>query len=157
MREGIFSLAPCTAATLESDKQHTPNGRYPRIVAKKVSVELVDDLDGSVIDDGAGETIEFSVAGVDYVIDLKAKNAAEFHRKLDYYIDHAARTGGRRHRPKPAGSASTSTPTSKAASAPTRDPAATRAIRQWAADEGYEIADRGRIPTSIVDAYDAAH
>ncbi len=157
MYEGIFSPAPCTAATLESDKQHTPNGRYPRIVAKKVSVELVDDLDGSVIDDGAGETIEFSVAGVDYVIDLKTKNAAEFHRKLDFYIDHAARTGGRRHRPKPAGSGSTSTPTSKAASAPTRDPADTRAIRQWAADEGYEIADRGRIPTSIVDAYDAAH
>lgn len=120
-----------------------------------MSVELVDDLDGSVIDDGGGETIEFSVLGVDYVIDLKAKNAAEFHRKLGYYIDHAARTGGRRHRPKPAGSASTPTPKSKAA--PTRDPSDTRAIRQWAADEGYEIADRGRIPASIVDAYDAAH
>ncbi|OZF57682.1 hypothetical protein CH293_02925 [Rhodococcus sp. 14-2470-1b] len=126
-------------------------------MAKKVSVELVDDLDGSVIDGGGGETIEFSVAGVDYVIDLRAKNAAEFHRKLDYYIDHAARTGGRRHRPKPAGNASTPTPKPTAATAPTRDPADTRAIRQWAADEGYEIADRGRIPTSIVDAYDAAH
>ncbi|AYJ50293.1 histone-like nucleoid-structuring protein Lsr2 [Rhodococcus sp. P1Y] len=126
-------------------------------MAKKVSVELVDDLDGSVIDDGTGETIEFSVAGVDYVIDLKSKNAAEFHRKVGYYIDHAARTGGRRHRPKPAGSAPTPAPKSTAASASTRDPADTRAIRQWAADEGYDIGDRGRIPASIVDAYDAAH
>lgn len=124
-------------------------------MAKKVSVELVDDLDGSVIADGSGETIEFSVAGVNYAIDLKAKNATEFHRKLDYYIERATRVGGRRHRPKPAGSA----PASTSAAAPTsaRTPADVRAIRQWAADEGYEIADRGRIPASIVDAYDAAH
>ena len=126
-------------------------------MAKKVSVELVDDLDGSVIADGSGETIEFSVAGVNYAIDLKAKNANEFHRKLDYYIDRATRVGGRRHRPKPAGSAPTPASTSAAAPTPARTPADVRTIRQWAADEGYEIADRGRVPASIVDAYDAAH
>ncbi|GGG27610.1 hypothetical protein GCM10007304_46800 [Rhodococcoides trifolii] len=38
-----------------------------------------------------------------------------------------------------------------------RDPEQTRAIRQWAADSGYDINDRGRIPAAIENAYNAAH
>lgn len=124
-------------------------------MAKQVTVQLVDDIDGSVIsDDDSGESIEFSVSGVEYVIDLKSKNATEFHRKLGYYIEHATRVGGRKRRASPAAAPSTLT-----ASAPTakRDPAQTRAIRQWAADTGYEISDRGRIPAEIVEAFEAAH
>ncbi|QII03816.1 Lsr2 family protein (plasmid) [Rhodococcoides fascians A21d2] len=123
-------------------------------MAKQVTTQLVDDIDGSVIDDESGETIEFAVSGVEYVIDLKTKNANEFHRKLDYYIEHATRVGGRKRKPSPAVAASTSA-TSTAATR--RDPAQTRAIRQWAADNDYEISDRGRIPEIIVEAYDAAH
>lgn len=123
-------------------------------MAKQVTTQLVDDIDGSVIDDESGETIEFAVSGVEYVIDMKTKNANEFHRKLDYYIEHATRVGGRKRRPSPSVAASTSA-TSTAATR--RDPAQTRAIRQWAADNDYEISDRGRIPESIVEAYDAAH
>ena len=122
-------------------------------VAKRVTTHLVDDIDGSVIDDESGETIEFAVNGVEYVIDLKAKNATEFHRKLDYYIEHSTRVGGRKRKPSPAG-APTPAKTGKPA---TRDAAQTRAIRQWAADEGYEINDRGRIPAAIEEAYNAAH
>ncbi|MDR6912947.1 hypothetical protein J2W54_004960 [Rhodococcus fascians] len=55
---------------------------------------MIDDIDGSVIDDESGETIDFAVSGVEYVIDLKTKNTTEFHRKLDYYIEHATRVGG---------------------------------------------------------------
>ncbi|WP_032367214.1 histone-like nucleoid-structuring protein Lsr2 [Rhodococcoides fascians] len=123
-------------------------------MAKQVTTQLVDDIDGSVIDDESGETIEFAVSGVEHVIDLKTKNATEFHRKLDYYIEHATRVGGRKRKPSPAVTASTS---ATSAAATRRDPAQTRAIRQWAADNDYEISDRGRIPESIVEAYDAAH
>ncbi|WP_322544711.1 Lsr2 family protein [Rhodococcoides fascians] len=122
-------------------------------MAKRVTTQLVDDIDGSVIDDESGETIEFAVGGVEYVIDLKAKNASEFHRKLDYYIEHSTRVGGRKRKPSPAGA----TPPAKTGTPATRNPAQTRAIRQWAADEGYEINDRGRIPASIEEAYNAAH
>lgn len=38
-----------------------------------------------------------------------------------------------------------------------RDPEQTRAIRQWAFDQGYEISERGRIPADIEEAYNAAH
>ena len=122
-------------------------------MAKRVTTQLVDDIDGSVIDDESGETIEFAVGGVEYVIDLKAKNATEFHRKLDYYIEHSTRVGGRKRKPSPAGA----TTPSKTGTPATRDPAQTRAIRQWAADEGYEISDRGRIPAAIEEAFNAAH
>ncbi|OZF25772.1 hypothetical protein CH296_27105 [Rhodococcus sp. 14-2496-1d] len=122
-------------------------------MAKRVTTQLVDDIDGSVIDDESGETIEFAVNGVEYVIDLKAKNANEFHRKLGYYIEHSTRVGGRKRKPSPSGA----TTPAKAGSSATRDPAQTRAIRQWAADEGYEISDRGRIPAAMEEAYNAAH
>ncbi|MDV7991625.1 Lsr2 family protein [Rhodococcus sp. IEGM 1374] len=124
-------------------------------MARQTYVQLVDDIDGSVIDDESGEAIEFSVSGVEYVIDLKAKNATEFHRKLDYYIEHATRVGGlKRKAAIAAPKATASTPET----APTkRDPEQTRAIRQWAADEGYEISNRGRIPAEIVEAFDSAH
>ena len=38
-------------------------------MAKNLIVELTDDIDGSVIADGTGESIEFCVDGVDYAID----------------------------------------------------------------------------------------
>jgi hypothetical protein len=122
-------------------------------VAKRVTTQLVDDIDGSVIDDESGETIEFAVNGVEYVIDLKAKNANEFHRKLDYYIEHSTRVGGRKRKPSPAGA----TTPAKTGTPAARDPAQTRAIRQWAADEGHPISDRGRIPAHIEEAFNAAH
>jgi hypothetical protein len=33
----------------------------------------------------------------------------------------------------------------------------TSAVRAWAKDNGYEVADRGRLPAEITDAYLAAH
>ena len=41
-------------------------------MAKKVTVTLVDDFDG---DGPADETVEFSIDGVSYEIDLSVKNA----------------------------------------------------------------------------------
>lgn len=123
-------------------------------MAKQVSIQLVDDIDGSVIDENAGETIEFSVSGVEYVIDLRTKNANEFHRKLNYYIDHGTRVGGRKRKPSPA---ATPTPAASTGSPAKRDAAQTRAIRKWAIDKGYQVSQRGRIPADVEEAYNAAH
>ena len=126
-------------------------------MAKQISVQLVDDIDGTVIDEEAGESIEFSVSGVDYVIDLKSKNATEFHRKVDYYIEHATRVGGRKRKTSPATATAAAVAPPKVGAAAKRDPSQTRAIRQWASDQGYDINDRGRIPADVRDAFDAAH
>ncbi|AMY19580.1 MULTISPECIES: histone-like nucleoid-structuring protein Lsr2 [Nocardiaceae] len=122
-------------------------------MAKQYVVELTDDIDGTAIADGTGESISFSVNGVDYSIDLKDKNATEFHRKLDYYIQHAERVGGRKRK------ATTPKPSAAAESAPStkRDPEQTRAIREWANANGYTVNSRGRIPAEVVEAYDAAN
>ena len=114
-------------------------------MARKVYVQLVDDIDEKPIESG-GEHITYSVNGVSYEIDLSDKNAKEFHRKLDYYIEHSTKVGGKR---------------TKKSSAPTtgakRDANQTKAIREWAKANGHNISARGRIPAEVEQAVDAAH
>ncbi|BAH56163.1 histone-like nucleoid-structuring protein Lsr2 [Rhodococcus opacus] len=115
-------------------------------MARKVVVELVDDIDGTVFTEG-GESIHYAVDGVEYVIDLKDEHATEFRETFEYYIAHSSRVGGRKHR---AGRPATPT-TGK----PRRGEAAK--IRAWAIEQGYELSGRGRIPTEIEEAFRAAH
>lgn len=113
-------------------------------MAQKVTVQLVDDVDGSE----AESTVEFSLDGVDYTIDLSSGNAAKLRDSLASYVSSARRTGGRK---RAAGKAS------KAAAAPTAaDRERNQAIREWAREQGMQVSDRGRIPSEIVDAYDKA-
>jgi hypothetical protein len=30
-------------------------------------------------------------------------------------------------------------------------------VREWAAQNGYTLSERGRVPAAVLDAYDAAH
>ncbi|QHE73121.1 hypothetical protein GFS60_06773 (plasmid) [Rhodococcus sp. WAY2] len=105
-------------------------------------MELVDDLDGTLIEAGEGEHITFSVNGVDYEIDLKTKNAREFLKTMDFYIEHATKVGGQKRRPG-AGAA--------------RSRSQARDVREWAAANGYEVSARGRIPADVQESFDAAH
>lgn len=113
-------------------------------MAKKVFYQLVDDLDGSTIDDGAGETVTFALDGSTFEIDLTSSNAAELRGALARYVDAARLTSrGRKTGNRRSGSGAGSG----------RDLAA---IRSWAAANGHTVADRGRIPGAVIDAYDAA-
>ena len=109
-------------------------------MARRVTVCLVDDLDGQ---SEASETVAFAVDGVSYEIDLSPKNADKLRNDLSRWVDAARRVGGRRrgHLIASAGS------TSRAENA---------AMREWARRSGYEVANRGRLPADIVDAYRAA-
>ena len=106
-------------------------------MARKVTVELQDDLDGGPAD----ETLRFGVGGVQYEIDLSNKNVAAFRRQLAPFIEHARKAGkGQRHRP--------------VRSASSRERSG--GIRAWAKDNGIALSDRGRIPASVVEQYEAA-
>ena len=106
-------------------------------MAQKVTVELEDDLDGGPAD----ETVRFGVDGSEYEIDLSKKNAAAFRRKLAPFIDHARKAGrGARRRP--------------GRTASSRERSAD--IRAWAKDQGIAVSERGRIPASVVEQYEAA-
>lgn len=111
-------------------------------MAQKVTVSLVDDLDGGP----AEETIEFGIDGVSYEIDLSGGNAGKLRGSLEDFVTNARKAGGRRkatvsaRRPAGAGRASV-------------DREQNAAIRDWARKNGYNVSDRGRIPAEVLDAY----
>lgn len=109
-------------------------------MARKVLVRLVDDLDGLPSEGVA--TVTFSLDGVSYQIDLNETNASKLRDGLADFISAARRTGGRMKRGSAGGRAS-------ANDGP--------AIREWAREQGHELAERGRIPSHIVDAFHAAN
>jgi hypothetical protein len=111
-------------------------------MARKVLVRLVDDLDGLPSEGVA--TVTFSLDGVTYQIDLNETNASKLRDGLADFISAARRTGGRMKRGSAAGG--------RAASANDGP-----AIREWAREQGHELAERGRIPSHIVDAFHAAN
>jgi hypothetical protein len=112
-------------------------------MAKTIVTLLTDDIDGSEAD----RTIEFSLDGVNYTIDLSDKNAGKLRKALDPYLAVAARVG----RSNGGRITSRNTP-----AAPTRtNREQNQAIREWAAKNGYEVSERGRIPTSIIEAFDS--
>lgn len=107
--------------------------------------QLVDDIDGTVLDVGAGETVLFSLDGTAYEIDLTDKNAEVLRNALAPYIS-AARTvssraagGGGSRKRRRTGQQDYS------------------AIREWAKSNGYQVSERGRVPASVLEAYEAAH
>ena len=112
-----------------------------RHVAKQTTVIVVDDLDGSE----AAEQVEFAVDGRSYEIDLSAENSAKLREALAPFISAARRAGGRR-------SASPGAP-----ARPASDRVQNQAIREWAVAQGMKISERGRIPSSVLDAYRASH
>ncbi|UUV32304.1 Lsr2 family protein [Amycolatopsis roodepoortensis] len=114
-------------------------------MAQQVLVSLVDDIDGTEAD----ETVEFALDGVTYQIDLSADNAEELRDALAQYVEHSRRAGGRKRRAV-VGTAALS-PVSKAPTLADREQ--NQAIRAWARKNGYEVNDRGRIPSEIVEAY----
>ncbi|MFI7675196.1 Lsr2 family protein [Actinophytocola sp. NPDC049390] len=113
-------------------------------MAQKVTVSLVDDLDGSE----AGETVEFGLDGAFYEIDLSEDNAERLRDALSEFVEHARRSGGRKRtgRLVAAGRAP------RTASA---DREQNQAMREWARKQGMNISDRGRIPKEVAEAYNA--
>lgn len=108
-------------------------------MAQKTLVILEDDLDGGA----AEETVSFSLDGVAYEIDLSTKNAGKLRDALASYVGSARRVGGRAARGK--------AKVNRTGNARTSD------IREWARTTGLEVSERGRIPATIVEAYEKAH
>jgi hypothetical protein len=107
-------------------------------MAQKVTVVLEDDLSGGP----AEQTVRFAFEGIDYEIDLSANNAAAFGKQLAPYLEHARRAGR----------------------AQSRRPGRTAAgrqrsgdIRAWAKEQGLAVSERGRIPASVLEQYQAAN
>jgi hypothetical protein len=116
-------------------------------MAQKTTVQLVDDLDGTASNDI--NTVTFGLDGVEYEIDLTEDNAESLRKGLADFVTAARRTGGRVKR----GFGGTVTPSSEGA----RSKEQTQAIRDWARSNGHQVAERGRIPGGVIEAFEAAH
>lgn len=107
-------------------------------MAQKVSIVLIDDIDGG----DADETVSFALDGTSYEIDLASANAARLREALAPYVGHARKVGSARR-----GAAA-----KKSAGGNTKD------VREWARSNGWpDLGDRGRVPADVQTAYDAAH
>jgi hypothetical protein len=103
-------------------------------VASKTTVSLVDDITG----EPAQLTVRFGYEGKNYEIDLTETNAKALDESLQEFIPHAR------------------TVTAKRQPAQQTDRATNDAIRAWGIANGHELAQRGRIPKNIIDAYHTA-
>lgn len=140
-------------------------------MGKIVTIEYIDDLEGTSIDAESVDTIEFSFRGQDYTLVLTRENGSQFDKDVARYIAAAKKAQSRdaratrktvksASRPKKtplptAGQRKTAKakPSAPAVSGPER----TRSIRKWAMDNGYTVSDRGRISAAVLDAFEAAH
>ena len=114
-------------------------------MAQKTIVQLVDDLDGAQSDDIS--TVTFGLDGVTYEIDLTEANATILRKSLEDFVAYARRTGGRVKRGTPAVARSGSAGAGREQA---------QAIREWARKNGHEVSDRGRIPASLIEAFETA-
>lgn len=112
-------------------------------MAQQFQIQYIDDLDGSDLGSVAN-TISFAFEGKEYSIDLSDENAAQFREVMAPYVENGHRLTGTKSRPVRKSAARSSS-------------GDTKAIREWARNNGYEVSDRGRIPGTIMDAYAAAN
>lgn len=115
------------------------------IMAIKHITHLVDDLDGTVLEEGSGKQITFSVEGRSYEIDLSDRNADKFYAAVAPFVDAARAVNRSSSGPRRARSSRRGSDMDLAA------------VREWARANGHTVSDRGRIPGSVLEAYQAAN
>lgn len=115
-------------------------------MAKQTVYQVTDDIDGRILSDEEGETIQYSLDGRRYEIDLASDNAAKFREILEPYVSVSRKVTGPGR--------------SRQSRSKSRKPGRghnTSAVRTWARENGFTVPDRGRIPYAVLDAYEAAH
>ncbi len=118
-------------------------------MAERVQVLLTCDLHG---DDTPGENrVDFALDGTSYGIDLCADHARQLHDDFAPYVGSARRgaaagrsgAGRRSGRGRGGGGGAGRRRTAE--------------IREWARNAGLTISERGRIPATIMEQYEAAN
>jgi len=112
-------------------------------MAQRTQVIIVDDLTGETLPDGQGQTVSFALDGTSYELDLNKENADKLREDLKRFVQVARKVGR-------SGAASSG----RRANSNRKD---TAGIREWARSNGHVVSERGRIPSSVIEAYEAAN
>lgn len=111
-------------------------------MAKKTIEKFFSDLSGDEID-STSPTVSFVFDGVGYEVDLTVAEREMFEKAVAPYIA-VGRRAGRSGRKALSGASGSSGPDAKQ-------------VRAWAQEQGLDVPARGRVPGSIIEAYEAAH
>jgi len=112
-------------------------------MAQRTQVVLISDLSGEEIPDGDGTTVNFTISGVSYEMDLTSQEAQEFDAYMEKYVGAARRIGGRRTSSRTAGRGDKSASSGYDA----------KAVRAWAQSNNVDVPARGRIPAAVVEKF----
>jgi hypothetical protein len=130
-------LMPDAVLAVDLVRCREPDCSQEAGMARKITVALEDDLDGGPAD----QTVRFRLDGAEYEIDLSTRNATAFREQMAPFTARA-RKAGRGPRSRAGGRTSGRERSGD--------------VRAWARDQGIEVSDRGRIPASVIEQYQAA-
>jgi hypothetical protein len=113
-------------------------------MAKRIEEIFIDDIDGSE----AEGTTKFALDGTNYEIDLSGANRDKLEKALAPFVSKARPVRTERQGRSRRGAGVSSRAMSREQSAN---------IRQWAKEQGLPVSERGRIASTVVEKYEAAH
>lgn len=113
-------------------------------MAKKTIARYFSDISGDAIE-ADSPTVTFAIDGTTYEIDLTESEQNALNEALAPYV-----SAGRKTRTQARGQ-------SRSRSSSTTSGPPPREIRSWAESQGISMPARGRIPSAVVEAYNAAH
>lgn len=113
-------------------------------MAKKTVEKFYSDLSGDEIDTPS-PTVAFTFDGVGYEVDLTEAERQTFADAVAPYVAVGRRAG------RASGRSSSSRRSSSASSVDAK------AVREWAQEQGLDVPARGRVPSSLIEAYQSAH
>jgi hypothetical protein len=106
-------------------------------MAQKVTVQLLDDFDGSE----AVGTFEFTHKGVEYAVDLNQDRMNKYTEMFEYLTGVARVIKGKKR-------------TAYGSKKGTSVVGKTQEMREWLRANGHDVKDRGRVPGHLVDLWE---
>jgi len=123
-------------------------------MAKRETVVYSCDLhDGDMTKDV--ETVSFGLDGQAYEVDACEQHRQELHDAFAPYVGAARKAGGSGG--SGARRASRGPSRAAASNGGSADREELQRIREWARENGHQVSQRGRLSSSVLEAYRAAH
>jgi hypothetical protein len=126
-------------------------------MARKETVVFTCDLHDAEMSDDVS-TVSFGLDGAQYELDACEQHRSQLMEAFAPYVGAARRAGGsggtgarRSSRSSTRSSASTS------GGGGSSDREEVQRMREWARENGHKVSERGRLSSSVIEAYRAAH
>ncbi len=124
-------------------------------MARRETVVYSCDLhDGDMTEDV--ETVAFGLDGQAYEVDACEAHRQELHDAFAPYVGAARKAGGSAGSAPRRATRGTSRPAAPSGGGGA-DREEVQRIREWAREQGHKVSERGRLSSSVLEAYRAAH